>query len=205
MTTSPHDGLNAFLDALAGRTPTPGGGSAAAAVGALGCAMARMVAAYSPGKGAADDERRTVADLSQRLERADRLVRALIIEDERAYASLTEAARRLKTDPTHRRAHETARGVALAVPLQVAAAACESLHLMEQLLPVANRNLVSDLGVAAVLARASVRAAAYMVYVNAYELDDPEARQKIDHEIDALAARADASLARIETNLADRL
>ncbi len=52
--------LHDFLADVAARTPTPGGGSVAAAVGALGAALARMALAYTEGRpaGAGDDPTR---------------------------------------------------------------------------------------------------------------------------------------------------
>ncbi len=196
--------LVGFLDAVAARQPTPGGGAVAAAAGALSCALARMVAAYSTGKSGEPDQSKQVGQLAKQLERADQLLRGLLGEDSRAYELLSAAEKRFKDDPSSKPERESALIVALTVPMEVAAAACESLELMERLLPLAGRSLISDLGVATVLAEATVQAASYMVYANAYTLDNPETRQKADHEIDRLVVRARDSRSRIEFQLRDR-
>jgi len=197
-------GLNGFLDALAARNATPGGGAVAAAGGALACALARMVAAYSKSNKADPHAQRIVVESAEQLERADALLRGLLLEDMRAYDALTEATRRARDDASAKPDHQAALMVAAMVPMEVAATACESLAIVERLQPAASRHLVSDLGVASVLAEATVRAASYMVYVNAYALDDPEIRQKVNHEIDQLLVRARDSLTRIEFRLRDR-
>ncbi len=197
--------LSEFLDAVAARQATPGGGSVSAAVGALGCALGRMVAAYSTGKkDTAEDVASEVATIAACLKRADLVLRKLMLEDEQAYQTLRAAGKRLKDDPSSASQHRKALQIAMAVPMEISAIAGESLHLLERLLPLANRYLVSDLGVAAVLAEATVRAAAYMVYVNAYALDDAEIRQKADHEIDQHIYKARKTLERIEAGLKDR-
>ncbi len=205
--------LNAFLDGVAQRRPTPGGGGVTAATGALACAMARMVAVYSPSKDAAPEAHDGVTRLSEQLTRADQLLRESIDEDARAYVALTEAAKRAgehdcaalrhgtRQDPVPKLDHETALGVAIAVPLQVAALAAEALSVMQRLIPVANRHLLSDLGVAAVLADATVRAASYMVRVNTASLSDAHAKREPEREIEHLIARSGKTLAGIEAEL----
>lgn len=197
--------LDEFLDAVAARQPTPGGGAVAGAAGALACAMARMVAAYSTKKHADPEPARAVTELTAHLERADRVFRSLVAEDARAYTALTEAARRLKDHPDTKADHDTALRVAIAVPMQMAAAACETLRLLKRLLPVANRYLLSDLGVAAVLADATARAAYQMVRVNTALLDDATARHEMEHQTLQLTTNARRVLADIESDLNERL
>ncbi len=199
------DGLNEFLDAVAAKAPTPGGGGVAAAVGALSCAMGRMVGGYSPGKNAPEADGAIVGQAVAQLERADRLLRALIVEDARAYSALSDAGRKLNDDPATASDHDAAVGVAIAVPLEVAALAAESLSVLERLLPASNRYLLSDLGVAAVLADATVRAACYLVRVNLRGIRDGDSRRGSASDADRLIIRARASLGRIESILADRV
>lgn len=196
--------LDEFLDDVAARRPTPGGGAVAAAAGALACAMARMVAEYSPGKGADAGAKKTVAALTEPLGRADRMVRRLIVEDAAAYSALKEAAKRFKADPSTKADHEGALAVAISVPLEIAAVGCEALDIMKRLVPSANRYLLGDLGIATVLAEASVRAAAYMVRVNAGSLGDADRTGQADRQIDRLLERSLETCADIEVALRGR-
>lgn len=193
--------LNEFLNAVAARRPTPGGGSVAAAAGAMACAMGRMVAAYSPTKGADAETQHMVATLGQQLQRADGLLRRLIVEDAAAYSALNEAAKRLRADPSTKHEHDDALAVAISVPLEIAAVACESIVIMERLVAVANRHLLSDLGIAAVLAETTARAAAFMVRVNTKSLGQPETRRQAEQQIDRSVERARETLARIDAAL----
>ena len=119
-----------FLDRVAERTPTPGGGGVAAAAGALACAMARMVAAYSVQKRTAPETRTQVEAAGKRFEHTDKLLRALITQDAAAYAGLTEAAKAAREDPSARSAHTAALMVAISVPMEMAALVSDALSIM---------------------------------------------------------------------------
>ena len=197
--------LDGFLDAVALRQPTPGGGAVAGAAGALACAMARMVAAYSAKKSADPETAQAVTELTAHLERADHVFRDLVAEDARAYTALAEAARRLKNHSDSKPDHDTALRVAIAVPMQMTAAACQILGLLKRLLPVANRYLLSDLRVAAVLAEATARAANEMVRVNTALLDDATARSELEDQSLQLVGNARGLLADIQSDLSEQL
>ena len=185
--------VHAFLDGVAEREPTPGGGSVAAAAGALAIALARMVAAYSDGKCTDRDDPTKADQVADQLAHADRMLRRLVNEDAAAYRSYTAA--RKSSDPAEQ---ARATGVAIAVPLETAAVACSALAVLDRFKETSNRNLVSDLGIAAVLAEASVRAAAYNIRINLRDADqaDPkgEVREEMEHLLEH-ARRARESIA----------
>jgi formiminotetrahydrofolate cyclodeaminase len=81
-------------------------------------------------------------------------------------------------------AYQVAVLAAVAVPLEAAAAIAHALAAMDELKDFANRHLLSDLGVAAVLAEAAARAAWYMVAINLPELTDASMRTKVRGNID---------------------
>lgn len=188
-----------FLDQLAARTPVPGGGAAAAASGSLACAMARMVAAYSVRKDTADDNRRALDEIADRLLGADKLLRVLVDRDGQAYEAMVAAAKAARSEPTEgsRARHQHEVWNATAVPMQVAALAARALATMEELAPLASRHLISDLGVAAALAEAAVRAARFNVLVNAPELADEQRRFDIENEIAEITRHAGEGAKRV--------
>ncbi len=197
--------LTAFLDRLADRTPTPGGGSAAALAGALAAALARMVGAYSVGKTPDGRHVATVQSLCDQLAQADGMLRRLMDEDAAAYEALSAAQRAKRQGRDEPSAHEQAVGVALAVPLETAAVAGNALVVMQQMLPHANPHLLSDLGVAAVLADACARAAAYSVRVNAPLLEDAAQRHEILEQVADVLRRAAATTLAIESSLPEAI
>ncbi len=170
--------LESFLDRTADRTPTPGGGGVTGAGGALACALARMVIAYSTGKKTEPDARARLEATAGVLHRADQLLRALITRDAAAYTNMTEAAKVAKDNPASRTAYDDAVLAAVAVPMEMAAIASNVLSTMDGCKNVISRYLLSDLAIAAVLAGATARAAWYTVQVNARELRDSAERAK---------------------------
>ncbi len=214
--------VESFLDEVADRTPTPGGGAVSALAGGLACAMARMVAAYSEPnrdrKEAANPnhDRKEAANppsvnkhtkapvpskvqaAATALHRADELSRALITQDAIAYTEMTGAAKAARGDPSKKPAYDQAVLAAIAVPMEMAAVASNALSTMDELKSIASRYLLSDLGIAAVLACATARAARYNVRINAPELADPATRARILAEIDRIVDHCEDSRASIE-------
>ena len=160
--------VDEFLDRLAGRTPTPGGGSATGLAGALACALARMVAAYSVGAKTDAPVAERVNSLAGHLHRTDQLLRALVTQDARVYTDMTAAAQAMRQDAAKKEAYLDAVRAAVSVPMEMAAIASNALSTMDELKTMANSYLLSDLGIAAVLADAVARTARYTVHESDY-------------------------------------
>ena len=181
--------IEQFLDELASRTPTPGGGSVAALAGALACAMARMVAAYTTNKNSEPAALRQNDDVLRRLQRADQLLRALITQDAISYANMTATRKAAKQDPKRQPEYQEAVLQAIGTPLEIAAAMADTLATLDEFKAGANRYLLSDLGVAAVLADAAAQAASFSVKINLPAVADAEMRDKILEDTEACLQR----------------
>lgn len=155
-----------FLDNIAAKSPTPGGGAVTAAVGALSAALAGMVVSYSLGKKNLADHQAELEEASARLHRARTLMLALVEEDERAYAAVNELTKLPEGDPRRTAELPAAASAATQAPLAVMAAACDLLRHFERLAPITNKHLRSDLAIAAVLAEAVVKAGRWNVAIN---------------------------------------
>jgi formiminotetrahydrofolate cyclodeaminase len=178
-----------FLDQLASSAPTPGGGSASALAGALGAALNSMVCQLTLGK----PEYAAVAAETQRLldeSEAARAALAFAIEaDAGAYGRVVAAYRLPRSTDQERsrrkRAIHDATMEATREPLDAARVCGQVLDLCEQLIKIGNPRLLSDVVVAALLARAALEGAAANVEVNLPTLgDDPfaaEARAELAH------------------------
>ena len=188
-----------FLDAVAQRTPTPGGGSVAGAAGALACALARMAADYSIGKNTELSVGDRMEAVLNRLRGADEILRGLVTQDAVAYAAMSAAGKAAHDIPAAKPAYQDAVLAAVAVPLEAAAAASHALSAMDELKDFANRQLLSDLGVAAVLAEAVARAAWYMVTVNLPQLSDAATRTKLRGNIDETIRHCEGYRRSVET------
>ncbi len=194
--------LDDFLNQVSDRTPTPGGGSVAAAAGALACALARMVAAFSVGRKTDNAARERVQQAAGRLRTADEILRALITQDAAAYSAMSNSRPTGSEPPPDR--DDTVMG-AVAVPMEIAAVATRALAAMDDFKTLANRHLLCDLGIAAILAEATSRAARYTIQVNVAELSDPALRVRLLGNIDAMIQRGADHAGSIQTLVRDLL
>jgi formiminotetrahydrofolate cyclodeaminase len=168
---------DAFLGELASEAPTPGGGTAAAFAGAMGAALAEMVATLTLSKekyASAHDAVRPIA-AAARQARAEFL--SLAREDAEAYDAVV-AARRLPKE-TEDQKRERARTIADAnrrateVPMRTARAGTVLLAALPELVEKGNPNAASDVGAAALLLDASVEGALLNVGINLSGIEDP--------------------------------
>jgi glutamate formiminotransferase/formiminotetrahydrofolate cyclodeaminase len=192
---------NAFLDALAAGTPTPGGGAAAAFAGAMAAGLAAMVARLTVGK---KKYAEVEADMNSIVEAAERLradLAAAAPDDSAAYEAVMAAMRLPKETEAQQAARaeaiERATVGATDVPLRVARAAAEVLGLAAAAAEKGNVNASSDAGSAAQLALAAVRSAGLNVRVNAASLANREAAARYLDEITVLEQRAEEVAAQV--------
>ncbi|HNQ21905.1 MAG TPA: cyclodeaminase/cyclohydrolase family protein [Phycisphaerae bacterium] len=197
--------IDEFLDRLAARTPTPGGGAVAAVTAALACDLARMVAAYSLGSKTPATQRAQIEQIALRLQRADALLRPLATADACAYEHMTATARCAKADAAAQPAYQQAVMAAISVPLEVAAVAAGALDAMNELKDVGNVHLLSDLAAAAMLAEAAARVARCCVDINLPQLADDHDRERLRADVDRTIAHAAAHREAVERAVAARL
>lgn len=174
MTSFARQPLSDFLASIASKTPTPGGGAVASAVGALAAALAQMVVSYSLGKKSLAQHEPRLQESTKVLERARGLLLELADEDAAAYGTVNELSKLSEGDP-RRSGLPAATAASVQVPLAVMAACVDLLRLFETLAPITNKQLRSDLAIAAVLADATVRASRWNVVVNVAFLTDAAA------------------------------
>jgi glutamate formiminotransferase len=164
-------GVEPFIDQLAAATAVPGGGSAAAAAGAMSAGLAAMVAGMSRGKKAyAQFDAELTAALA-RLEALREKLTDAIDEDAAAYQAVVAASKARKNAGAEQAAAaDEAMAAALrgasSVPLRVAECAAEVSAVIEALRTKTNPKMSSDLTVAAALARAAAEGAVANVEIN---------------------------------------
>ncbi|MCK5571214.1 MAG: glutamate formimidoyltransferase, partial [Bacteroidetes bacterium] len=139
-----------FVDEVSRDTPAPGGGSVAALSGALGAALAAMVANLSVGKGEFDpmyEELCNLADRGQAVK--DALVRG-VDEDTRAFDSVIEAMRMPKDTEeelaVRARAMQEGYKAATRVPFSTVEQCKAALDLCREMVEHADPNMISDVG-----------------------------------------------------------
>lgn len=154
-----------FVDCAGAKSPTPGGGSVAGLVGALGAALARMVVNYSIGRKSLAEHQPALEETERRLRRAAAMMLEFADEDAQAYGAVNELSRLPEGHPD-RAGLDAARLASAQVPLSLAATAVDLLRHFHSLTGTTNPHLRSDLAIAAVLARATVEASHWNVAVN---------------------------------------
>ena len=201
--------LSGFVSSVASSTPTPGGGSVAAHVGALAAALAQMVAGLTVGKkkyAAVDAEMRQAALDAAEVGNA---LAALVEADARSYTAVSDAYKLPKEpdDAAVRRSEAIAQALlgASHVPLETARA-CEKVAQLAALVATrGNSNAASDAGVAALLAEAACRGAVFNVRINVAALEDKSRGAALVAEASALVAStsqaAAAAIAAVEAAL----
>lgn len=189
--------LGDFLEQLASKTPTPGGGAVASAVGALGAALGGMVLAYSVGRKNLADHAGKLEDAAARLRRARILLLELAEEDEHAYGLVSELSRTEQGDP-RRGQLPAATLTAAQVPLSCMAACLSVLGILDELPGITNPHLRSDLAIAAVLAEAAARSAAWNVEVNLPGIEDPSVREGLREQCATMLETAVTTARRVE-------
>lgn len=180
-----------YLATLSSSAPTPGGGSAAGVIGALGCSLGLMVIALTDvdASDAASELRDANATLESLRDRFTDLAR----RDELVYQAYRDASAMPKATPVQKSARREAMQAALkeaaSVPLAMAAA---SVELAEALVPVSahgNRFLRSDAHIGAICASSCFAASRVNVEVNIAMIKDVAWVDDATDRLDALAQR----------------
>jgi glutamate formiminotransferase/formiminotetrahydrofolate cyclodeaminase len=197
-----HDGplvgktVAEFVDEVSRDTPAPGGGSIAALAGALGAALASMVANLSIGKGEFDGQFTDLCDLAERAQAAtDELVRAVDADTE-AFNEVIAGLRMPKD--TAEQVAERARAIragyksATEVPLRTAQICRQVLDLCQAAAAIGNQAVMSDAGVGALMAYAGVQGAIYNVRINLPHTQDPEYIDRLQEELGEMLAASGA-------------
>ncbi len=186
--------LDAYLERLASDAPTPGGGSAATIVAALGASLVAMVARITHKNPSFAEKRASAADI---VERADALRSELLaarIHDEAAYTRVVDAQALPRTTPEEKAARAAALQAALAgaaeAPLRAAELAVRVVRMSRDAGALGNAHLVSDVTCAAAFGRAALEASAANVRINHAFLRD--ASLVASQEATLLALEAEA-------------
>jgi len=184
-----------FLDELASKAATPGGGSAAAVIGAQSAALTSMVCNLTIGK--------------PKYAEVEADMQALLAESEALRAKLTEM---IKADvdvfdqlmacyglPKESDEEKAARSEqiqaalkeATIVPLDCAKACAEAIRLSRIAADKGNLGVISDAGVAVMAGYAALKSAALNVYINAGSLKDRDFADAKLAELESILQGAD--------------
>jgi len=165
-----------FLDKLSSKSPEPGGGSAAALVGAEAAALVGMVCYLTLGKEKYADVQADIERLRDDSEAARADLQRLLQEDTEAFAAAS-AAYKLPKETDEEKAVRSAKiqeGLkkATEVPFAIGARSLDVARLSVIAAEKGNKGAVSDAGVGVLFAEAAVQAAALNVRINLVSIKD---------------------------------
>lgn len=165
-----------FADETASESPAPGGGSISAYLGALGAALATMVANLSSHKAGWDDRWEEFSDWAVRGQQIKDDLLFLVDEDTNAFNKVMDAFGLPKTTDEEKEARsaaiQDATRYATEVPFRTMQRSFDSFEIIKAMAEQGNPNSVSDAGVGALCARSSVMGAFLNVKINAAGLKD---------------------------------
>lgn len=181
-----------FAYETASESPAPGGGSVSALMGALGAALATMVANLSAGKRGWDDRWEEFSKWAEKGQEVMGELLRLVDEDTRAFNRIMEAYAMPKSSAEEIAARsaaiEEATLNAAQVPLETMKAAAKVLPIAEAMARDGNPNSASDAGVASLAARAAIKGAALNVKINAESLEDRCLAEKLIKQAEDIEA-----------------
>jgi len=189
--------IEEFLDALASQAATPGGGGAAAIIGAMGAALVSMVCNLTIGKKKYAEVEADMKDVLGKAEALRHRLTAMIEDDAKAFDAVMGAygmAKETDADKAARdKAIQAALKLATDVPLACARAAREVIDLAAVASDKGNLNVISDAGVGVLAGYAALRSAALNVFTNARMITDKTFAEAKLKELNGLLAGAEAA------------
>jgi len=187
--------LNDYLALVASKSPTPGGGSVSAVAAANAAAMVSMVANLTLKKKGYEAVQPQVEEILEGATQAIEKLKDLTSQDMQVFENLMTAWRlpsenddqkEIRTEALEKAAQE-----ASAVPLEICQVCLKILKLADDLAPIGNKNAISDVGVGAYLAEASLKAAMLNVDINLPSIKDETLRLHLISEKERLLREAE--------------
>jgi len=168
--------LTEFVEETASESPAPGGGSISAYMGAMGAALATMVANLSSHKRGWDERWKEFSDWAEKGKYYHDTLNKMVDEDTNAFNKIMDAFSLPKKSDNEKAARkqaiQDATKYAIEVPFKVMQLCYDSMEVIKAMAEVGNPNSVTDAGVGALAARSGVLGAFLNVKINTADLDD---------------------------------
>jgi len=179
-----------FLDDLASKAPTPGGGSVAALSGATACALVSMVCNVSNKNKNDEVVKRKLENILSESERLRELFQELIEQDIEAFSDVMSSMKMPKDSDEEKTIRHEALQHALQkaayVPLRTMEHAGEILVLAHKAAQIGSKYVISDAGVAAIMAESALQSAWFNVAINLESIEDQEFIDRIANKAEKI-------------------
>jgi len=169
-----------FVEVLASNAPVPGGGGAAALVGAIGTALGNMVGSLTVGKKKYAAVEGEIIALKQKCDGLQKDLLDQVPADAEGFEPLAKAYGIPKDDPNRDKVLEEATIVACAVPMKIMELCCEAIDAIAVFAAKGSRLAVSDAGCGAVCCKAALQSASLNVFINTKSLKNREVAEQMN-------------------------
>lgn len=193
-----------FVEVLASSAPVPGGGGAAALVGAIGTALGNMVGSLTVGKKKYADVEAEIIALKAKCDALQTELLDQVPADAVGFEPLAKAYGIPKDNPDRDRILEEATIVACKVPMHIMELCCEAIEAIRVFAAKGSRLAVSDAGCGAVCCKAALQSASLNVFINTKSLKNRELAEEMNAKangmLDKYCAMADEIFAGVRAN-----
>ena len=175
-----------FVNEVDSKSPAPGGGAVAALASDLGVGVSRMMAHLTFGKQKYDDLDEDIkVEFEVKFDKLGKIrdeLSKLVDEDAKSFSEYMKALKMPKN--TFKQTIERQKALAdstlysIQVPYKIATLSYEAINELEFLLEYGNKNVITDVGVGALLLCTGLEGAILNVKVNLSNLEDEELAKK---------------------------
>ena len=176
-----------FVEVLYSKSAVPGGGGAAALVGAIGTALAGMVGNLTTGKKKYAEYEEDIQRILGEAQALQDQLMAMIDQDAENFAPLSKAYS-LPTETEEQKAHkaevmEECTKVACGVPIEIVRVCYKSIKLHEELVHKGSALAISDVGVGVQCLRAAMISGWLNVLINIKTMKDRDYVASVENEL----------------------
>lgn len=181
-----------FVEVLSSKSPVPGGGGAAALVGAIGMALGSMVCNLTIGKKKFAEHEETLKYILKRAGELEKELLAMIDQDAENFLPLSKAYGLPTTTDEEKeikaKTMEMSLKLASDVPIRIVRVCYEAIKLHEKLVDKSSRLAISDIGVGVQCLRAAILSGKLNVLININDIKDEEFVNKMSIEMNILVS-----------------
>ena len=181
--------ISEFTEVLASNAPVPGGGGAAALIGAIGISLGDMVGELTTGKKKYADVEEDIQRLMARSQELRVKFLELIDGDAEVFAPLAKAYSIPKDDPNRDTIMEDALRLGCSVPMDIMRTCAEALDVVAEFAQKGSKLAISDAGCAAVACKAAMQAGSLNVCINTKSMKDRDYADALNKEAHELLAK----------------
>ena len=178
-----------FVSVLASDAPAPGGGGAAALVGAIGTALGNMVGSLTVGKKKYAEVEAEIIELKAKCDALQKELLDQVEADEVNFLPLAKAYGIPKDDPNRDKIMEEATIIACSTPMKIMELCCQAIDYIAVFAAKGSRLAVSDAGCGAVICKSALQAASLNVFINTKTLKNRALAEELNGKANDLLGK----------------